>query len=177
MKALARAALLVAYAAFAAPSGAAVLYKTVDEKGVIMFSDLPPTPGADAKRIVVPEASSAVPGAVRSADATAAETLTEERIRSSDEAVQRASLQVDMAEHALAVARRPLWDPSDLMKLEGSRMSAGDRDRLAYYRKNLKVAQSQLSDLLRTRRRAEAHTMTAEAGMPVYGPSSPIYRR
>jgi hypothetical protein len=177
MKALARAAFLAACTTFAVPSGAAVLYKTVDEKGVITFSDLPPAPGADAKRIVVPEASPAVPGAVQSADATAPETLTEERIRSSDEAVQRASLQVDMAEHALAVARRPLWDPSDLMKLEGPRMSAGDRDRLAYYRKDLKVAQSQLSDLLRTRRRAEANTMTAEAGMPVYGPMLPIYRR
>jgi hypothetical protein len=174
---LARVALLMACATFATSSGAAVLYKTVDEKGVIMFSDLPPTPGADAKRIVVPEASSAVPGAVHSADANAAQALTEERIRSSDESVQRASLQIDMAEHALAVARRPLWDPSDLMKLDPPRMSAGDRDRLAYYRKDLKVAQSQLSDLLRTRRRAEANTMTAEAGMPIYGPSSPIYRR
>ncbi|HSW82696.1 MAG TPA: DUF4124 domain-containing protein [Usitatibacter sp.] len=177
MKALAHAALLMATAVLAMPSAAAVLYKTVDEKGVIMFSDLPPTPGADAKRIMVPDATSAVPGAVHSADATAVETLTEERIRSGDEAVQRASLQVDMAEHALAVARRPLWDPSDLMKLEGPRLSAGDRDRLAYYRKNLKVAQSQLSDLLRTRRRAEANTMTAEAGMPIYGPRLPIYRR
>ena len=177
MKALARAALLLAGAALAMPSAAAVLYKTVDEKGVVMFSDLPPAPGADAKRLVVPDASSATPGAIRSADAIAPQTLTEERIRGSDEAVQRASLQVDLAEHALAVARRPLWDPADLMKLEGPRMSRTDQERISYYRKNLKVAQSQLSDLLRTKRRAEAQTMTAEAGMPIYGPSSPIYRR
>lgn len=177
MKALACAAVLAACATFAAPSGAAVLYKTVDEKGVITFSDLPPAPGADAKRIVVPETPSAGPGAVHSADATAPETLTEERIRSSDESVQRASLEVDMAEHALAVARRPLWNPVDLMKLEGVRLSRTDNDRIAYYRKNLRVAQQQLSDLLRTKRRAEAHTMTAEAGMPIYGPRLPIYRR
>ena len=177
MKALARAALLVAGAALMTPSGATVLYKTVDEKGVVMFSDLPPEAGADAKRLVVPEASSAAPGAVHAADATAPEILTEERIRTNDEAVQRASLQVDMAEHALAVARRPLWDPADLMKLDGPRMSRTDQERISYYRKNLKVAQSQLSELLRTKRRAEAHTMTAEAGMPIYGPSSPIYRR
>ena len=177
MKALASAALLAAGAALATPSGAAVLYKTVDEKGVIMFSDLPPTPGADAKRIVIPEAPSAVPGTAHSADATAAETLTEERIRSGDESVQRASLQVDMAEHALAVARRPLWQPVDLMKLDGGRMSPGDNDRIAYYQKNLRIAKQQLADLLRSKRRAEANTMTAEAGMPVYGPRLPIYRR
>jgi len=177
MKPLARAALLVAGAALAMPSAASVLYKTVDEKGVVMFSDLPPAPGADAKRILLPEASSGMPGVMRSADATAPETLTEERIRDVDEAVQRASLQVDLAEHALAVARRPVWDPADLMKLEGPRLSRADQERISYYRKNLKVAQSQLSDLLRTKRRAEAQTMTAEAGMPIYGPSSPIYRR
>ena len=177
MKALARAALLVAGAALASPSGAAVLYKTVDEKGVVMFTDLPPAPGADATRILVPEASSAAPGAIRSADATAPDTLTEERIRAGDEAVQRASLQVDLAEHALAVARRPLWEPVDVMKLDGGRRSRGDNDRIAYYQKNLRVAQQQLSDLLRTKRRAEAHTMTAEAGTPIYGPSSPVYRR
>ena len=177
MKPLARAALLVAGAVLAIPSAAAVLYKTVDEKGVVTFSDLPPAPGADAKRLLLPDASPGTPGVMRSADATAPETLTEERIRASDEAVQRASLQVDLAEHALAVARRPIWDPADLMKLEGPRMSRTDQERISYYRKNLKVAQSQLSDLLRTKRRAEAHTMTAEAGMPIYGPSSPIYRR
>jgi hypothetical protein len=177
MKALARAVLLAAGAALVPPSGAAVLYKTVDEKGVVTFSDLPPPPGADAKRLLVPEGSSAIPGVVRSADATAPETLTEERIRAEDQAVQLASLQVDMAEHALAVARRALWEPPDLMKLEGPRMSRADNDRIAYYRKNLRVAQQQLSDLLRTKRRVEAHTMTAEAGLPIYGPSSPIYRR
>src|SRR5262249_27648675 len=140
------------------------------------FSDLPPAPGADAKRIVMPESPSA-PGVLLSADATAPDILTEERIRSSDEAVQKASLQVDIAEHALAVARRPLWEPVDLMKLQGPRMTRADRDRLSYYRKNLKVAQAQLSDLMRTKRRSEAHAMTAEAGMPIYGPMLPIYRR
>jgi hypothetical protein len=177
MRALARAAFLVAGAALAMPSVATVLYKTVDEKGVVTFTDVAPAPGADAKRLLVPDAASAAPGALRPADATAPETLTEERIRAGDEAVQRASLLVDLAEHALAVARRPLWDPAQLLKLEGPRMSRTDQERVSYYRKNLKVAQSQLSELLRTKRRAEAHTMTAEAGLPIYGPSSPTYRR
>jgi hypothetical protein len=94
-----------------------------------------------------------------------------------DEAVQRASAQVDLAEHALAVARRPMWEVADPMNLGGPRLSRADREKLDFYRKNLKIAQQQLADVLRTRRKAEV-TMTAEAGAPIYGqPGPPIYRR
>jgi hypothetical protein len=175
-----RLALAAALCAFAVPASAAVLYKTVDDKGVIMFSDMPPAQGVDAKRIQVPESSSAAPGSLRPMDNIVAGTPTvEERIRLGDEAVQRASTQVDLAEHALAVARRPLWDVADPMRLEGAKLTRADRERLDYYRKNLKVAQNQLSDVLRQQRKAEVQrTMTAEnTGMPIYGPSSPIYRR
>ena len=175
-----RLALATALTAFAIPAGAAVLYKTVDEKGVVMFSDLPPAQGTDAKRLQVPESSSAVPGALRPTDPVIASGPTpEERIRLGDEAVQRASTQVDLAEHALAVARRPLWEIADPMKLNGPKLTRADRERLDYYQKNLKVAQNQLSDVLRQQRKAEVQrTMTAEnTGMPIYGPSSPIYRR
>jgi hypothetical protein len=173
-------ALITALCAFAIPASAAVLYKTVDEKGVVMFSDTPPAQGVDAKRIQVPESSSAVPGALRPTDTIVAGTPTvEERMRLGDEAVQRASTQVDLAEHALAVARRPLWEVADPMKLDAPKLTRADRERLEYYRKNLKVAQQQLSDVLRQQRKAEVQrTMTAEnSGMPIYGPSSPIYRR
>ena len=174
-----RAILFATLAAFAFPAGAAVLYKTVDEKGVVTFSDLPPAQNTEAKRIQVPESSSATPGSVRSLDVLAGAPTAEERIRMSDEAVQRASMQVDMAEHALAVARRPLWEIADPMKLTGAKVSRTDQEKLDFYRKNLKVAQQQLSDVLRQQRTAEAQrTMTAEnTGMPIYGPSSPIYRR
>ena len=166
-----------AWLALAMPAGAAVLYKTVDAKGVIQFSDLPPAPGVEAKAIMVPESSSAVPGASRDADIVAATPLREEQIRANDEAVVRASAQVDLAEHALAVARRPLWEVADPMSLGGPRMTRADRDRVDYYRKTLKVAQQQLADILRTRRKAEV-TMTAEAGAPIYGPPGPpIFRR
>ncbi|HUQ28135.1 MAG TPA: DUF4124 domain-containing protein [Usitatibacter sp.] len=172
-----RALAAVVAATLAMPAGAAVLYKSVDSNGVVQFSDLPPERGVEAKKILVPESSSAAPGAVRTPDVVAAAPRsTPELALASDDAVQRASLQVDMAEHALAVARRPLWDVADPMKLVGARMTNADRDRVEFYRKNLKIAQQQLADLLRTRQRAEA-TMTAEAGAPIYGPSSPIYRR
>ena len=176
---IARAAIFATLAAFATPAGAAVLYKTVDAKGVVMFSDLPPAPGAEAKRIVVAETSnSAVPGNVRTAEVISGAPTPEEKIRLGDEAVQRASMQVDMAEHALAVARRPLWT-TDALQLEGPKLTRADRDRLEHYKKELKIAQQQLADILRQKRKYEAQqTMTADAsGLPIYGPSSPIYRR
>lgn len=171
--------LIAAFAAAALPASAAVLYKTVDEKGVVMFSDLPPAQGTDAKRIQITESSSAVPGASRPLDVIAGAPTAEERIRISDEAVQRASAQVDLAEHALAVARRPLWEIADPMKLGGPKLTRADQERLEHYRKELRIAQQQLSDVLRQQRKAEVQrTMTADAsGLPIYGPSSPIYRR
>jgi hypothetical protein len=170
-----RAAAAIALAALAAPAGAAVLYKSIDASGVVQFSDLPPDKGVEATKIVVPESTSAVPGATRSAGVVAA-PAPREPVLLTDEAVQRASMQVDMAEHALAVARRPLWEVADPMKLVGARMTSADRDRVDFYQKNLKVAKQQLADLLRTKQRAEA-TMTADAGAPIYGPLGPVVRR
>lgn len=161
--------LLVALFALAAlPCGATVLYKTVDEKGVVMFSDLPPERGVEAKRIVVPESSSAVPGNVKEAVTVIAERTPEEQMRLSDDAVQRASLQVDMAEHALAVARRPVWTPADIMALQGPKMTRGDRERIEFYKKSLRVAQQQLADLLRQKRKQEAATLTASLDSLTY---------
>lgn len=172
-----RTAAALTLVALAMPAGAAVLYKSVDSRGVVQFSDLPPPPGVEAKTIVVPESSAAVPGASREAEIVAAAPLREEQIRMNDEAVQRASAKVDLAEHALAVARRPLWEVADPMKLTGPRMTRADRERLAYYQKDLKIAKQELADLLRSRRK-EALTMTAEAGAPIYGPPGPaVFRR
>src|SRR5205085_10713430 len=52
-----------ALVALAMPAGAAVLYKSVDSKGVVQFSDLPPPPRMEAKAIGVPETTAAVPRA------------------------------------------------------------------------------------------------------------------
>ena len=152
---------LAVLAVAALPCGAAVLYKTVDEKGVVMFSDLPPDRGVASRTVVVPETSSAVPGNVKEAGTVLAEHTPEEQMRLSDDAVQRASLQVDMAEHALAVARRPVWTQPDIMALQGPKMTRTDRERIDFYRKNLRVAQQHLADLLRQKRKEEAATLTA----------------
>jgi hypothetical protein len=171
-----RAVAAIALAMLAAPAGAAVLYKSIDANGTVQFSDLPPDRGVDAKKIVVPESTSAVPGATRPADVVAAMPAPREPALLTDEALQRASMQVDMAEHALAIARRPLWEIADPMRLEATRMNRSDRERVDFYQKNLKVAKQQLADLLRTKQRTEA-TMTADAGAPIYGPLGPIVRR
>ena len=174
-RAIAASALL----ALALPCAAAVLYKSVDARGVVQFSDLPPPPGVEARPIVVPESSAAVPGASREAAARASAPLAREEQALGDEAVQRASAKVDLAEHALALARRPLWEVADPMKLTAPQMTRADRERIAYFRKDLKLAQQQLADVLRARRKAEAQaTMTAEAGAPIYGPLGPtVFRR
>ena len=168
----------IAVCAAALPAGAAVLYKSVDAKGVVTFSDLPPDRGVDAKTILVPESASAVPGASRERETIAATQTRDEHLYAGDQAVLSASMQVDMAEHALAVARRPVWEIADPMKLWGPRLTGPDRERIDHYRKNLRIAQQQLADVLRSRRKAEVQqTMTAEAGAPIYGATSPIYRR
>jgi hypothetical protein len=164
--------------ALAAPANAAVLYKSVDSSGVVIFSDVPPEKGVETTKILVPESTSAVPGATRPAEGVAAAPTRVEQTNPGDEAVQRASLLVDMAERALAVARRPIWRVPEPMKLEGPKMTRADLDRIEYYQKNLKVARQQLAGVLRTRPRGEGQIMTADAGAPLYGPTgSPTYRR
>ena len=171
-----RRALVAAALCVALPAGAAVLYKSVDAKGVVTFSDLPPDRGTDAKAIMVPESSSAVPGASHERNLAASAPTHDENLYTGDQAVLSASMQVDMAEHALAVARRPVWEVADPMKLQGPRLTPTDLERIEHYRKSLKIAQQQLADVLRTQRRA-TQTMTADAGAPIYGATSPIYRR
>ena len=146
-----RAALIAALTAFALPASAAVLYKAVDEKGVVMFSDLPPPQGVEAKRVSVPESSSAVPGAVRPTDTIVAGTpTTEERIRLGDEAVQRASAQVDLAEHALAVARASIVE-EDPLSLGGRNLTRADRQQLEFYKKDVAAARRNLMRILHQR--------------------------
>ena len=163
-----RALVLAAFAFAALPCGAAVLYKTVDDKGVVMFSDLPPDRGVPSKTVVVPETSSAVPGNVKDADVLAQSPTPEEQLRRSDDAVQRAGMQVDLAEHALAVARRPVWTTPDLMAMREPQMTRADRDRIDFYSKNLRVAQRHLADLLRQKRKEDAATLTASLETPTF---------
>lgn len=66
----------------------------------------------------------------------------------SDGPVARANMQVDLAEHSLALARQGLWSPHDGLHLVAARMTQGDKQRVAFYKKGVLVARQQLMDSL-----------------------------
>ena len=167
MKPVLRLATFTLLCAACGPLGAAVLYKSVDSNGTIQFSDLPPASAAgDVKRLQIPDGSSSPPMPV-----LAQGPANEVTIRERDAAIQRASAQVDLAEHALALARRSVWSEPEPGKLTAVRMTRADVDRIEFYKQGVKVARLALCELLQERRRSAVHEeMTASAGTPIYGP-------
>jgi hypothetical protein len=103
------------------------VYRSVAADGAILFSDMPPPSNAS----IVAQGGT---------DAT-----------TSDEAVARANTQVDLAEHALALARQGLSSPSDGLRLVAARMKRGVGERVAFYQKDVQIARQQLMVLLRER--------------------------
>ena len=162
-----RIAMLTSICAACGPLGAAVLYKSVDPNGTIQFSDVPPANAAgEVKKLQISDGSSAPPMPV-----VAQGPADEERIRETDAAVQRASAQVDLAEHALAIARRPMWSEPEPGKLTALRMTRADSERIEFYKQGVKIARLALCELLQDKRKsAVREEMTASAGAPIYGP-------
>jgi acyl-CoA synthetase (NDP forming) len=145
-------------ASMAGPALGAVLYKSVGADGVVQFSDLPPEKAAGVQRIEMRDSSSASTGN----PIIVSGASSEEQLRAADEAVQRASAQVDLAEHALATARRPIWSEPRLMQISEPRRTRSDEERIDFYKKNVVIARAQLLDVLREKRKADArNTMTA----------------
>ena len=151
-------ALLLAAATMASPAMATVLYKSVSPTGVVEFSDVPPAGNA---RLVeqreigasgIPSASGITPA---SAISTAAATVQTSPVAMdaliADEAVARASAQVDLAEHALAMARQGLWSPRDGLHLRSPGRTAGDEQRVEYYKRGVLAARQMLMDVLKER--------------------------
>jgi Domain of unknown function (DUF4124) len=113
---------IVLTSTLALPASAGGLYRSVDADGAILFSDTPPPP--DAR--IVAQAESNGP-------------------------VIRANAQIDLAEHALALARQGLSSPRDGLRLVAARTKQGDEGRVAFYKKGVQIARQQLMDLLRER--------------------------
>jgi len=152
------------------PLGAAVLYKSVDPNGVILFSDTPPEKARDVAKLQIPDGAA---GPARPLLAQAQAPTNEERLREMDTAVQRASAQVDLAEHSLAIARRSVWKEPEVGKLTAARMTRADVERIEFYKQGVKVARLALCELLQEKRRAAVREeMTASAGAPIYGPTT-----
>jgi hypothetical protein len=127
------------------PSNAAMLYKSIGANGTIIFSDVPPPSDArviDQRRMPDSASAAAAPG-------RAGMPIYE--FPEYDAEIAQANTQVDLAEHALALARQGLWSPRDGLRLVAGRMSQGDEDRVEFYKKGVRVARQQLMDLLRER--------------------------
>jgi hypothetical protein len=132
---------------------ASVLYKSVGPNGVVQFSDIPPDKDRVVERIVISDSGSST-----GAPIVANGPLSEEKMRDMDAAVQRASAQVDLAEHALAVARRPVWTEQDL-RLTAVRMTRADVERVEFYKRDVLAARQVLMEVLAQKRRAAVPDM------------------
>ena len=141
-----RIALAVLLAALAFPALGTMLYKSVGPTGTVMFSDVPPP--ADS-RIVEQRAITSTGGPAAASSSGGIVPITQ--LIDFDAAVAQASSQVDLAEHALAVARRDLWSPRDGLKLASRPLTLADRDRLEFYKRNVQIARQALMELLRER--------------------------
>ena len=144
MKILVIAALLAALAA--SPVDAAVLYKSIGPNGTIMFSDVPPP--ADA-RIV--EQRKIWASGYSNPDTSQGEFQDITQLIDSDAALARANAQVDLAEHALAQARRGTWSPRDGLNLSARVLTRGDVERIEHYKRGVVAARQNLMELLRDR--------------------------
>jgi hypothetical protein len=78
-----------------------------------------------------------------------------------DEEVIRANARVDMAEHALALARRNTWSTRDGVVLQPSRRTLADIQRIEFYRRDVIWARHALVGLLQQRRYEQVAEATA----------------
>ena len=134
--------LAIVLTTLALPAGAGGLYSSVAADGGILLSDMPPHSGA---RIDAQGLTSAASGVATAPDMPYYEPSEP------GGAVARANEQVDLAEHALALARQGLWSSRDGLRLVVARMKQGDKERVAFYKKDVRIACRQLMDLLRER--------------------------
>src|SRR5260221_2191440 len=147
MNALSRTAVL-ALIAFGGAAHAAVLYKSVSPTGGVEFSDTRPDDREGVERIAGLSA-----GAARRRD--------EASYRGLDEAVMRANDQLDLAEHALAVARHSPVAPPDLLRFGERRFTAEHIARVAYCRKYVLNARPSLHEADERHHQAAAVTACA----------------
>ncbi len=157
MKSIALCAAALAFAATTAP--AAVLYKSVAANGTVEFSDLAPEKGRNVERIRIRDsASSESPAPLASGPSR------EEQSRDTDAAVSRASVQLDLAEHALAEARRSVSNDFDALHMVVQRpMSRENQEHLSFYKKDVLLARAQLLEVLKDKRKVDAIAQTFTA--------------
>ena len=135
---LAAAALLAATAA----AHANTLYKSVDRDGRTTFSDVPIDGAVAVTRI---ESSDSAKPAERE-NSPVYLALAD----GFDEAVAQANAKVDMAEHALALARRSIVEDNPL-SLASVRLSRAESSRLDFFKQDVATARRDLARVLQQR--------------------------
>jgi hypothetical protein len=142
-------ALLIAAALAGAPAHGTVLYKSVNAKGVIEFSDMPPAAGSTVIEIrPVARPGNAGDPVVLGTDGSPLADLAQ-----GDGPLARANAEVDLAEHALALARRSRWSPHDGLHLASAGTPAADAERIDYFKRNLRLARQNLLEAIRQQQR------------------------
>jgi hypothetical protein len=131
------------------PAGAGMLYKSVGPNGVIQFSDMPPS---DASLVVERRPIETLTSVVAAAAAShSSNVMNVFQSLEADEAIVRANAQVDLAEHALALARRSMWSELDGLRLSTHRATIPDMERVEFYKRGVVAARQNLAEVLRMR--------------------------
>ncbi len=163
-----------------------MLYKSIGPNGVIQFSDTPPANGkvVEERSIGMAAAPASTAFAGPSGHALSAALLGPASNpllalgdgSADDDALARANAQVDLAEHALALARRAHEGESARMRLADLERTRTDDERIAFYEHDLKLARNNLLEMLKARGAAQA-SAAAEPGAPILGPLRKIASR
>ena len=127
-----------------ASTAGAVLYKSIDRDGRVTFSDVPIDGAVTIQRIESSDSAKRPVGADAAPVYLALAELN-------DEAVALANAKVDMAEHALAEARRLTLGEADPLALGTTRLSRTDAQRLEVYKRDVADARKNLLRALQLR--------------------------
>lgn len=167
-----------ALALLAPAAHAGMLYKSIGPNGVIQFSDTPPANAVIVEQRAVGTTTgmpvSSTPSALVGPVSNPLLALGDGS--ADDEELAHANAQVDLAEHALALARHGLEADSPRMRLASGGRTRADDDRIAFYEHDLGIARANLIETLKVRRAAIA-LAAAEPGAPVLGPLRRIASR
>ena len=149
--------LALAAVALASPASANVIYKSVDRNGQVTFSDVPPPNAIAVLRIPLSEsAKQPVAASPMPTDQALAEHL--------DESVRRANAKVDLAERALALARRSVDAGSNPLSLENPAKTRADLERIEFFKRDVLVARRGLLSALQSRNASRATVIATGTG-------------
>lgn len=142
-----RIAAVLALMLTAVPTGASTLYKSVGPNGVIQFSDTPPSDNS----VIVERRSIQSLTSVVAASSPTHPAMNVSHSLDADESIARANAQVDLAEHALATARRSTWSDLEGLRLTAHRTPAPEVERVEFFKRGVIAARQNLLEILRMR--------------------------